>query len=154
MISEPKTEYRNELHYVAIRSRGKQNEIPQLLPPLIPGLFNWLKLNKISPSGAPFFRYLQMDGENMEVEVGIPVDKQINGFENIQPGSFPAGKYLEVTYTGPYSNLPLVHSELAEWKKKNNMKVKNGVTEFYPTDPDAEPDSRKWKTIIMTQVED
>lgn len=127
----------------------KRNEIPEKLPPLIPELFNWLNLKKIKSAGAPFFRYL-----NMDVEVDIPVHLHISGDNRIQPGSFPEGRYVEVTYTGPYGNLPQVHSELEKWKEKNNVRVKGGGTEFYPTDPAVEPDPEKWQTIIISRIDD
>ena len=154
MVSEPKTEYRNEQYYVSIGKHVIQKKIPDQLPPLIPELFNWLKSKKLAPAGAPFFRYLNMDGDKMEVEVGIPVDSQVAGDSNVHPGSFPPGKYISVKYTGPYENLPRVHSELSKWKEKNNIKVKGGVTEFYPTDPVAEPDPEKWQTIIISRIDE
>jgi effector-binding domain-containing protein len=153
MISELKTEDHEEVYYVSIGCRLKQNEIPELLPPLIPELFNWLNKRDIEPSGPPFFNYVQMDGDEMSVEVGIPVSSPAAGNGRIRAGVFPAGRYIVATYTGPYDNLPQVHSELAEWKDKNKLRV-SGVTEFYPTDPSAEPDPNKWKTIIMSRIDE
>lgn len=154
MISEPKTEYRDEQYYVAIKNQVRQIDIPVLLPPLISELFNWLKAKRLEPSGAPFFKYSEMEGDKMKVEVGVLIDKKVTGNQRIHSGIFPAGKYLEVTYTGPYSNLPEVHAKLAEWKENHHLKIKNSVTEFYPTDPAVEPNPEKWKTIIISQLEE
>lgn len=154
MISEPKTEYRDEQYYVAIKTKVRQKEIPEVLPPLILELFNWLKTKKLEPAGAPFFKYSEMYDDKMKVEVGVPVDLKVTGDKHIQPGIFPSGRYLEVTYTGPYSNLPMVHAELAKWRENHHIKIENSVTEFYPTDPAVEPDPEKWKTIIMSQLDE
>jgi effector-binding domain-containing protein len=125
-----------------------------VLPPLIPELFDWLDLKKMKPAGAPFFRYLNMEGVTMHVEVGIPVPSHITGDNRVRPGSFPEGEYVKVIYTGPYSNLPQVHSELEKWKDKNNIRVKGGGAEFYPTDPASEPNPEKWQTIIISQIDE
>ncbi len=154
MISGPKTEYRKELHYVAIKAKVKQENIPAQLPQLIPELFNWLNHKNIQPAGVPFFRYTNMEGGIMDVDVGIPTTSRVEGDQRVQPGSFPEGRYLTATYTGPYSNLPAVHSELNQWKEKNNIKAAGSVTEFYPTDPASEPDSEKWQTIILREIQD
>jgi len=154
MISEPKTEYRKEQYFVAITLTVRQKEIPDLLPSLIPEIFNWLRMKKLKPAGAPFFKYSEMEGEKMKVEVGIPVDKPVKGDERIHQGAFPSGTYIEVTYTGPYSNLPNVHSELARWKEKNDIRTIGGVTEFYFTDPASQPDAEKWITIIINQLDE
>jgi effector-binding domain-containing protein len=154
MISEPKTEYRNEQYYVAIKTRVRQEQISEILPPMIPELFDWLRENNLEPAGAPFFKYWEMEGEKMKVEVGVPVDKHVSGDEHIYSGIFPAGYYLEIIYTGPYSNLPKVHVDLAKWREQNHIKIKNSVTEFYPVDPADEPNPEKWQTIIITQLEE
>jgi effector-binding domain-containing protein len=154
MISDPKTEYRKEQYYVAITSTVRQEEIPNLLPPLIPEIFKWLKMKKFKPAGAPFFKYSEMEGEKMKVEVGIVVDKPVKGNELVHPGVFPSGTYIEVTYKGPYSNLPIVHSELYKWKEKNKIRTTGGVTEFYPTDPASEPNAEKWITIISIRLDE
>ncbi len=154
MISEPKTEYRREQYYVAITSVVRRKEIPNLLPPLIPEIFSWLKMKNLKPAGAPFFKYSEMESEKMKVEVGIPVDKPVKGDERVHPGTFPSGSYVEVKYTGPYSNLPGVHSELSQWRAKNKIKTKGEVTEFYPTDPASEPNAEKWVTIIISQLDE
>lgn len=154
MISEPKTEYRVKQYYVAIKSLVRQDEIPELLPPLIPELFNWLRKKKLEPSGAPFFKYREMEGDRMKVEVGVPIDRHVTGDQHIYSGIFPAGNYLKVTYTGPYSNLPKVHANLAKWREDNHIKIKNSVTEFYPIDPEIEPNPEKWQTIIIIQLDE
>ena len=49
-------EQRSEQNYIAIKSKLKREEIPQLLPPLIPELFNWLTKRNIEPAGCSVFQ--------------------------------------------------------------------------------------------------
>lgn len=54
MNIKPKIEFRKELKYAAIEGRLKREEIPEMLPPLIPEIFNWLEKENIKSAG-PFF---------------------------------------------------------------------------------------------------
>src|SRR3954465_5203292 len=94
MLSTPKTEQRSEQHYVAIRAKVGINEIPVVLPPLIPEVKAWLQKNNKTPDGPPFFQYLQMDDHHqLLTEVGFPVKDPVKGDDRIIAGSFPAGLY-------------------------------------------------------------
>jgi hypothetical protein len=66
------------------------NEIPTVLPPLIPEVKAWLKKNNITPDSPPFFQYLRMDNNNqLLTEVGFPVKAPVKGDDRVGPGSFP-----------------------------------------------------------------
>jgi effector-binding domain-containing protein len=154
MIIEPKIEHRNKQNYAAIKAEVKREEIPARLPPLIPKVLDWLENKNINPVGAPFFNYIRMDNELLEVEVGVLVDQSIVADERIIPGSFPEGNYAVVTYTGKYSNLFKVHLDLENWKEKNGIKFQLPKTEFYATDPALEPNPEKWVTVITAKIAD
>jgi effector-binding domain-containing protein len=154
MIIEPKIEYRKEQPYAAIKAEVRREEIPALLPLLIPEVFSWLKNKKIDADGAPFFNYVKMDNGLLEVEVGVPVNHSVGGDERVIAGLFPAGNYAVVTYAGNYSNLFKVHLELEKWKEKNGINFQLPKTEFYPTDPGTEPNPEKWITVIAVKIAD
>lgn len=152
MISRPQIISRKKQKYAAMKIQLTRDEIPKLLPPLIPELFNWLESKSIEPSGPPFFSYLKMDAEKMEVKVGIPVDCEIPEDKCVESGYFPEGKYAVINYTGNYGNLYFVNGELEKWAVKKSINFTGPRTEFYPSDPEAEPDPEKWKTIIINQI--
>jgi len=165
MLSTPKTEQRKEKHYAAIRATVSMNEIPTVLPPLIPEVSAWLKKNNITPDGPPFFQYLRMDNNNQFLsEVGFPVKEPVKGDSRVRSGSFPAGTYATLTYTGDYKHMKSAHMALDKWIKENGLKEKHRVnaegaewgtrTELYITDPQQEPDPEKWVTIISYLIED
>ncbi len=154
MKIEPKIEYRDRRYYAAIRKKLKWEEIPEILPPLIPELFKWLERNRIKQVGAPFFNYLKMNSDNMEVEVGIPTASPVEGDGRINAGSFPAGKYAVASYTGPYDKLFEVNTAIEKWKDENHLKFISPKAEFYPTDPAAEPNPDKWVTVIINRIDE
>jgi effector-binding domain-containing protein len=151
-ISEPKLEHREEQHYVAIQMDVVREEIPELLPPLIPELFKWLQENKIKPAGPPFFSYLKMEGMQMQVKVGILTEANVTSDGRVKNGTFPAGIYMVVTYKGDYSYLYKVHNKLNEWRIKKGIKLAGPPTEFYPSDPAIETNPDKWITIITNRI--
>jgi effector-binding domain-containing protein len=151
---KPEIVFRNEEHYAAITNKLKREDIPSVLPPLIPELFNWLKEKKIKFAGAPFFSYLNMNNEQLEVEVGIPTHYLVKGDRRVQQGTFPAGKYAVAKYTGPYNKLFEVNVAIEKWKDENHIKFKKPKVEFYPTDPAAEPNPEKWETIIINRIDE
>ena len=163
MLSIPKIEQRTEQPYVAIRTTISMNEISTALPPLIPEVKAWLKKNNITPGSPPFFQYLRMhDNDQFLTEVGFAVKEPVKGDDRVNAGSFPAGLYATLTYTGDYMQMKSAHSALDKWVKDNGFKEKLRInadgsksgtrTELYITDPQQEPDPTKWVTIISYMV--
>lgn len=164
MLSEPKTEYRKERHYLAILKTVHMYDIPDVLPPLIPEVKNWMNLNHIEASGPDFFLYLSMNEQNeLECKAGFPVSAAVQGDHRVQAGSFPAGTYASIIYTGDFKDMMQGHIALEKWVKENGFKEKinssegvirwGGRTEFYLVDPDNEPDPSKWQTEITFLLE-
>lgn len=147
-----RTENREAQSYVAIRKRIKMQEIPTILPPLIPQILDWLKERNITSKSAPFFNYINMNGDTMDVEVGFVVDTEIAGDETVTKGNFVAGKYIIASYFGPYQNLPQVHQQLGKYAQENGLRTTT-ATEFYVNDPQLESDENKWQTDIVAKFE-
>lgn len=151
MKQEPQIQSRSERPYVAIRSRLRMQDIPNLLPPLIPEVVNWVQQQGLTPAGPPFFHYTKMEAGLLDIEVGIPLEEagaSLPGSERVKPGKFPAGQYVVTTFMGPYNRLNPVHQALERWGQEKGLSYKGPRTEFYPTDPAQEPDPENWKTII------
>ena len=166
MITNPKIEYRQAQPYAAVR---KQVSIPfgNVLGPLWGEVNTWLAGKGLTQSGAPFIRYITTDmARKLDIEVGWPVTSSVTGDEHITTGIFPAGKYAVLTYTGPYKGMGLVKATAAllDWAEKNHVRWQmtniNGVDswearlEHYITDPNEQPDSKKWQTELAFLIAD
>ena len=165
MLSEPKTEYRAEQPYVAIRKNVPMQKIPEVLPPLIPEVRKWMLKNHITPDGPELFLYKSIHENNVLVtEVGVLVKNPEPGEGSIKGGSFPAGYYATIIYTGDYRNMMEAHMALEAWINKMGLTEKRRIsgndtewgarTEFYLTDPDNEPHPEKWITEIAFLLDD
>jgi effector-binding domain-containing protein len=165
MLSEPKTQYRQEIHYLAISKTVHMYDIPEVLPPLIPEVKNWMSDNHIKASGPDFFLYRSMNEQKeLECEAGFTVSVPIAGNDRVRPGIFPAGTYASIIYTGDFKDMMQGHMALEQWIREKGFKEKTdtsegltrwgGRTEFYLIDPDHEPDPAKWQTEITFLLED
>jgi effector-binding domain-containing protein len=164
-VTEPKLEYRNTSYYAAI---PLQVSIPFgfQLPAIWDEVRTWLSGRSVLPGGAPFIRYITTDmHKKLDIEVGIPVAQKLTGEGRVITGEFPAGKYAKILYTGPFENegIVMATAALLEWGRKNNLHWNTSIRadkeiweariENYLTNPEEEPDSRKWQTeiIILTK---
>lgn len=162
-ISEPKLEDRAEQSYVGIRTQVPPSKFKKIIPQFLDELFGWLNQRGVPPAGAPFMRYhvINMAG-NMDVELGVPIAAAVEGDERVTPGVIPAGRYAALVYsgvTGIKGNKALI-----DWAVKNNIRWDrwddpNGDAfrsriEWFVTDPDEEPDRKKWETEVAIKVTD
>ncbi|MEJ7587375.1 MAG: GyrI-like domain-containing protein [Ferruginibacter sp.] len=165
MVTEPVLENRGAQNYVAIRKRVNMNDIPAVLPPLIPEVITWLNENNLNAAGLCFFHYEAMTNhDELDVAVGLLVPEPVMGNGHMVTGAFPAGRYASILYTGDYQNMMEGHKALEDWISNNGLQEMRqntdegikwgGRTEFYLTDPDTEPDPEKWKTEIIFLMED
>jgi effector-binding domain-containing protein len=160
MIAKPKLESRNRKHYAAIR---KQVFVPfgDQLPLLWNEVHAWLASRDMTPAGPPFIRYITTDmSKGLDIEVGFPVACNLASDNRISTGAFPAGIYATFIYSGPYENEGIVKATafLLDWGKQNSLAWQTSIlgeteiwesrVEFYLTDPEQEPDPKKWQTEL------
>jgi len=165
MLSTPKKEYREKRFYLSISKTVHIQEVPKILPPLIPEVRGWFKAHGIQPVGPEFFLFKSINQDNLlDSEVGLGTAENLTGDEEIHAGYFPAGTYASIIHTGHFDGLMEAHKALEEWILENNLREKvttsknvthwGGRIEFYLVDPDDEPDSSKWKTEVVFLLED
>jgi effector-binding domain-containing protein len=140
----------------------KMSEIPAVLPPLVPVILQWVAQNAAEQAGPVFFRYLRFEQEDsLLVDVGVPILKPVPVNGNIIAGSFPAANYVTITHIGDYSELKDVHMRLEDWIKDNGLREGaqqvegedyGARIESYVTDPDEEPDPRRWITEVSVML--
>jgi effector-binding domain-containing protein len=156
--TEAKLEQRAAQPTIGIRTRVTMAEMGKVLPPMFGEIADWLQKKGVTPSGAPFFRYLVIDMEKyLEMEVGFPVTSALPGEGRIQPGVLPAGRYATLLHAGPYENLMPATAGLLAWAEKNGISwqtstrgqdvVWSARLEFYVSDP-SETDSQKLLTEL------
>src|SRR5262249_14166485 len=103
--------------------------------------------------GAPFSRYHELRGDEVDLECGIPVAKPIAEKGRVKNGELPGGKSVMTWHVGPYEKLLAAHQSLRSYLDANHLKSCGGVWEFYWTDRGIVPDPAKWRTQLFVPIE-
>jgi len=136
------------------------NELPNVLPALWKEVFTWLGQRHVTPAGPPLIRYLVIDmPKRIEIEVGVPVPKGLEGNGRIKAGILPPGRFASLIHTGPYDGIVQANADIQTWAAKRNLQwdvktskqgtVWGGRVEFYRRDPGNEKDPQKYETEIL-----
>lgn len=104
-------------------------------------------------AGPPFAMYRGMPTDVVDVEAGFPVAAPFPGGDGgVTAGSLPAGQALEAMHVGPYETLPETYGAIMGRMQTEGLTPGNAMWEYYLSDPAAEPDPAKWKTLIVWPV--
>lgn len=144
-------------------TRATIAEIADRIPELVGALVG----HGITPAGAPFFRYLEIRGEAMTVQVGVPVPtgatlpEQSTPFP-AEPGELPAGRYATLTHVGPFDGLAGATARLLAWAGEQGLEPEHQVVdgveqwaarlEIYLTDPRLETDPARFRTELAIKL--
>ncbi|MDI3242924.1 GyrI-like domain-containing protein [Arthrobacter sp. AL08] len=105
-------------------------------------------------AGPPFAMYRGTPTDVVDVEAGFPVAAPFPGVAGgeVTAGTLPAGHALEATHVGPYDTLPDTYGLIMSKMQAEGLTPGGAMWESYLTDPAAEPDSSKWKTLVVWPV--
>ncbi len=161
-MTEPKLQDRPEQPTVGIRTQVPMKAFKKIIPQLLSEVFAWTRQHGVAPVGPPFMRFhvINMEG-NMDVELGVPVASPVTGDDRVTGGSLPAGRYAALVYTGVRNGIK-ANGALLDWGAAQGLTWDRhdtaagdafaGRYESYLTDPDDEPDPKKWETEVAIRV--
>lgn len=87
------------------------------------------------PAGAPFAAYYNMDMQNLDVEMGFPVARPMEGRGGIIAREIPAGKKAAGIHRGPYREMAGLYDAMQKWMTENGHQPTGIVYEFYLNSP-------------------
>ncbi|MEW5961536.1 MAG: GyrI-like domain-containing protein, partial [Chloroflexota bacterium] len=124
---------------LSIRTRAAVQDLPQVFGQGYGAIAQYLGELGEQPSGPPFAAYYNMDMDNLDVELGFPVVRQLAGKDEIKAGEIPGGRVATCLYTGPYSAIEPAYTTLMEWMKDNGYEGSGVSYELYLNDPAETP---------------
>lgn len=134
---------------LSIRTRTPVTALPELLGKSYGAIAQYLAELGEYPAGAPFVAYYNMDMDDLDIEIGFPVGKELPGRGDIQSAAIPEGKYAICYYTGPYSELKTPYAALTEWVTQKGYAPKGISYEFYLNDPgETSPEDLQTKIVF------
>jgi effector-binding domain-containing protein len=162
--TKPVIDERPERHTAGIRLKAPIRDFKKVIPQTLGEVFGWAGEHGVRPDGPPYMRYYVIDmAGQMDIELGIPVSEPVQPNGGITPGVLPAGRYASLIYTGRdrgYGG----NSALINWAEKQGLTWDAWDDpaghafacryESFLTDPNEEPDHKKWQTEVAIKLKD
>ncbi len=142
-----------EQRTISVRTRCAVTELPDTIGRVYGKIMEHLGSVGKFPSGVPYIGYFNMDMEDLDVEIGFPVDGEVPETESIKMTSIPAGRYAETIHSGPYDQLDQAYGALMAWMQETGQDGTGVAYEFYLNDPD-EVEPEKLQTDILFQLKE
>ena len=134
---------------LTIRTRTSIQDLPQLIGKAYGAIAQYLAQLGQYPAGAPFAAYYNMDMQNLDVELGFPVAKELPGKDDIKASRIPGGKFAVVMHTGPYPEVSRAYEALAKWIAEKGYQVTGVAYEVYLNDPmQTKPEDLKTQVMF------
>lgn len=138
---------------VVVRTTVSVEELPQALGDGYGEIMRYLGENGIEPAGAPFAMYHNMDMENLDVEMGLPVSVPVEGSGRVKPGKLPGGRAAVAVHVGPYDTLDRTYTKLGEYIQREGLETEPFMYEVYLSDP-GEVAPEQLQTEVFFPVRD
>jgi effector-binding domain-containing protein len=134
---------------LSIRTRAAVQDLPQVFGAGYGKIAQYLGELGEQPSGPPFAAYYNMDMDNLDVELGFPVARQLPGQDEIKAGEILGGRVATCLYTGPYSEIEPAYTTLMKWIADNSYEATGVSYELYLNDPAETPPAELQTQIIF-----
>ena len=134
---------------LSIRTRTAAGDLPNVLGRDYGRLAQYLGELGESPTGAPFVGYYNMDMEDLDIEIGFPVSRELQAKDDIQPGQICGGKQATCLYIGPYNKIEAAYNVLMEYIGQTGHEASGVAYEFYLNDPNATPEGELQTQIVF-----
>lgn len=132
---------------LSVKTVTSVGNLPQVIGKAYESIFNYLNENGVKPVDAPFTAYYNRDMENLEVEIGFPVAKELAGKDEIIASQIPAGKKVISIYHGAYQEMGPTYEAMMKWISERELQPTGVVYEFYYNSPMEVPENE-----LMTKI--
>lgn len=133
---------------LAIRTRAAAQDLPEVLGRCYASLYAYLEQIGQPPAGPPYLGYYNMDMQNLDLDVGVPVAQELPGSGEIQPARLPSGTVATCLYTGPYKELGMAYDTLTRFIEDHHRQAAGPAYEIYLSDPANTP-PEQLQTLIL-----
>ena len=141
-----------DFNYVSIRQNCSWEDVSSVMAGVYGKLMKYIKTSGAEMTGSPYAIYHKIQDGEIDLEMGIPVNKVLTSKGNIIAGSFHSSKTASVDYYGFYNGLGKAHNAVQDWVMKMGLESNGSPMEFYVTDPSTEPDTAIWLTRIYYPI--
>jgi len=101
------------------------------------------------PAGPPYAAYYNDDMQNLDIEAGFPVARELEGRDQIEAGTIPGGEAATCMHIGPYDEIEAAYAALTEWIEDQGREPTGICYEMYLNDPDEVPPEELQTQILF-----
>jgi len=124
---------------LSIRTRTAVQDLPAVMGGAYQQIVQYLGELGEAPAGAPYGGYFNMDMQDLDVEIGFPVARPLEGKDDIQASSIPGGKQAVCTHIGPYNAIEPAYNALTAFMAEQGVEPTGVAYEFHLNDPMVTP---------------
>lgn len=138
-------------NYIGTRATIGWDGLQEFYATNLPNAYAKVSKAELEIAGSPSGVYFVWDNENQTAELlaGIPVASgSVEGMDEVEAG----GKCLVIDYYGDYEGSGKAHEAMEEYMKWHSVEFGGVAIEEYVTDPEVEPDTKKWLTRVIYPV--
>jgi Transcriptional regulator, effector-binding domain/component len=140
----------------AIRLHAPTDALSELFDLHLPNIADRLADMGVDPAGPPYGRYHSHGAEEVDVEIGIPVDRPL---PNVRPlaeaeegemaaSELPGGPVAVTVHLGSYDTLTQTYERLRDWIHEQGREDGPGPWESYVDDPTEVDDASQLRTEV------
>jgi effector-binding domain-containing protein len=133
---------------LTIRTRTSIQDIAQALGQAYGEIFGYLGEQGVQPAGMPFTMYYNMDMSDLDIEIGVAVERPVPEKSAMRLGELPAGKIAACLYTGPYSDCGPAYEELQRFVQEQGYEAAGVAIEYYFSGPDVPPEETQTRIVF------
>lgn len=161
MLTLPRIVERQATHYAAVAAEVR---IPfgDAIGPRMDAAAGYLDGAGVKDFGPALFKYDVIDMPRLEMQFGFVTPAPVAGNDSVKPGVLLAGKYVNVTYVGPYEDLEQATAVVIGWARLVGVEWDStggpdgerfaSRFEIYNNGPMDEPDPNKFETEIWIKA--
>lgn len=139
-------------HTAHIRAHTPVSGLPVVLGQSYGQIAAVIEQEGLQITGAPYTAYFNLDMDDLDVEIGFPVNSTFEDRDQVKSGKIPAGRYAALMHRGPYSAMEPAYQKLTEWIGKQGAAPSGVAYEFYFNSPDEVPESELLTKILFPVI--
>ena len=134
---------------VSINTKTPVAKLPELIGPSFMKLAAYIKQEGAEIVSMPFVSYKgmnedgQIDGDNIDVEIGFPIDRPVKDTIEFKYYSLPSYKAVTTLFKGSYDDLTSPYLEMLAYIRQDGGKFLGTSYEYYLSDEEIESDQQE-----------
>lgn len=118
-----------------VHARTAAPELPALLGQVYGRIMRYLGAQAEQVALMPFVAYYNLDMQDLEIDAGFLLAREIPGEGDVQAVLIPGGQFAACTHYGPYDACGPAYEALAAWIDGHGFTATGVAYEFYLNDP-------------------